>query len=50
MARPRKDGEVTVEILKDGVFYAEDARADKGERVTVSPEIAEGLKANGLAK
>jgi hypothetical protein len=50
MARPRKDGDVTVEILRDGVFYAEDKRADKGDKVAVPVDVAEGLKANGLAK
>jgi hypothetical protein len=52
MGRPRKvtEGDVEIEILRDGVFYAEDVRADKGDKVIVSADVAEGLKANGLAK
>lgn len=52
MGRPRKapEGEVQIEVLRDGVFIAEDVRADKGDKVTVSAEIAEVLKAHGFAK
>lgn len=52
MGRPRKapEGEVQIEVLRDGVFIAEDVRADKGDKITVSAEIAEVLKAYGFAK
>lgn len=50
MARPRKDGEVSIEVLRDGVFIADDVRAAKGDKVTVPAEIAEALKAHGFAK
>jgi hypothetical protein len=50
MARPRSDGLVTVEILKDGVFYAEDERSDKGDKPAVDPKVAEILIENGHAK
>lgn len=52
MGRPRKapEGEVQIEVLRDGVFIADDVRADKGDKVTVSAEIAEALKAYGFAK
>ncbi|MGL5734740.1 MAG: hypothetical protein ACRCYS_07730 [Beijerinckiaceae bacterium] len=52
MGRPRKiaEGEVEVEILRDGVWIAEDCRADKGDKVTVPANISEALKANGFAK
>jgi hypothetical protein len=52
MGRPRKvlDGDIEIEVLRDGVFITEDVRADKGDKVTVSAEIAEVLKAHGFAK
>ena len=52
MGRPRKapEGKVEIEVLRDGVFIAEDVRADKGDKVTVSAEIAEVLKAHDFAK
>lgn len=52
MARPRKvpEGEVSMTILRDGVFAAEDMRSDKGDKVTVPAEVAAELEAKGLAK
>lgn len=50
MARPRKDGDVTVEILRDGVFHAEDERSDRGDKPTVSPDVANILIERGHAK
>lgn len=40
----------TVEILRDGVFIAEDVRANKGDKPEVSRAIAKILIANGHAK
>ncbi|MGL5734117.1 MAG: hypothetical protein ACRCYS_04545 [Beijerinckiaceae bacterium] len=52
MGRPRKgpEGAVEIEVLRDGVFVAEDIPANKGDKVTVPAEIAEALKAHGFAK
>jgi hypothetical protein len=50
MARPRKDGDVMVEILRDGVWGNEGERSDKGDKPVVSPEIAAILIERGHAK
>lgn len=52
MGRPRKvpEGDIEIEVLRDGVFIAEDVRADKGDKVTVPAEMAEALKAYGFAQ
>lgn len=50
MARPRNDGLVPVEILRDGVFHAEGERSDKGHKPAVDPEIAVILIERGHAK
>ena len=44
-----KDG-VQVEILRDGVFVAEDERRNTGDVATVHAEIADALVKNGHAK
>ena len=48
MAKAKND--VQVEILRDGVFVAEDQRCDTGDVATVSAEIADALVKNGHAK
>ncbi len=52
MARLKKaTGEkVTVEALRDGVFVADDVRCDKGERATVSAELAKIMQEAGLVR
>lgn len=52
MARPRKapEGTVGIEVLRDGVFVAEDVCKNKGERADCSAEIAELLIERGHAK
>ena len=52
MARPKKnpEGAVTVEALRDGVFVADDVRCDKGERATVSAELAKIMQEAGLVR
>lgn len=41
---------VRIEILRDGVFVAEDQPRNKGDVETVPAEIAEALVKNGHAK
>lgn len=41
---------VQIEILRDGVFVAEDERCDAGDVATVAAEIADALVKNGHAK
>lgn len=49
MTRMKKDTAL-VEVLRDGVFHAEDMRADKGEKVECDPAIAAKLIENGHAR
>lgn len=39
-----------IQILKDGVFIAEDVRANTGDKVKVNPETAKMLIERGHAK
>lgn len=52
MARPKKtpEGDMSVAILADGVFIADDVRAAKGDKVTLAADIAETLIENGHAR
>lgn len=49
MPRAKSD-KIKIEILKDGVFIADDVRADKGERHEVEASLAKAIIANGHAK
>lgn len=52
MARPRKtpEGAVQVEVLRDGVFLAEDVRSDRGSRVMVPADLALKMEGAGLVR
>lgn len=52
MARPRKvpEGAAMLEILRDGVFHAEDQRADKGNKVACADDVAALLIERGFAR
>jgi preprotein translocase subunit YajC len=52
MGRPRKvaEGDVEIEVTRDGVFVAEDDSRDKGARVTIPADVANILIGNGHAK
>lgn len=50
MGRPRKDGDVEIEVTRDGVFVAEDDKRAKGARATVPAAVAATLIENGHAK
>lgn len=46
----RSSQRVTIRVLRDGVFVADDVRKDKGETATVSPALAKLLIERGHAK
>jgi hypothetical protein len=52
MARPRKvaEGDIEIEVTRDGVFVADDDCRDKGARVAVPAAIANVLIETGHAK
>lgn len=52
MAEPKKTEpkQVEVKILRDGVFIADDVRADEGDKVKVEAGMAADLEKAGLAK
>ena len=52
MGRPRKvlDGDIEIEVTRDGVFVADDLKAAKGEKHTVPAAVATVLIENGHAK
>ena len=49
MTRTKKDT-ATVVMLRDGVFYAEDQHADKGDKVECDAATAATLIENGHAR
>lgn len=51
MAAKKKDADsVQIEILRDGVFVAEDVRCDKGSKPNVPASIADDIVKNGHAR
>lgn len=49
MARKKADT-ITLLILRDGVFVADDEKRTKGDRRTVARDIAEKIIGNGHAR
>ena len=51
---PRKkaspEDTLTIVILRDGVFIADDDRRDEGDQCTIARDVAEKIIANGHGK